>query len=233
MDPIGLHVMQAASSSVSTWSKVGYVVGAVGLGIAILRYFRERVEQRRVRPVVIAHEDRRRHISERRFVATAYLTNESSASAFNIRFGVTIGNAEAAWKHDPADLEPSRLNVLRPGERWPQAANVTEIVLADELVFATGGDPDEGRSYWARYQSPSGEWWYTSNPVARSDDLVVKRVRTRRWTALQQSFRLKRQSHKGKKAIGNVQQELREVLVLQERQEPSEDNPPAGPDSGG
>ena len=43
---------------------------------------------------------------------------------------------------------------------------------------------DEGREYWAIYQSSAGEWWYTINPTRRSEDLTVKRVRSRRWGTL-------------------------------------------------
>ncbi|MGZ6563736.1 MAG: hypothetical protein ACXVH1_29930 [Solirubrobacteraceae bacterium] len=39
-----------------------------------------------------------------------------------------------------------------------------------------GGVVDKDRSYWAYYQSPAGDWWFTENPVVRSENLRVRRL---------------------------------------------------------
>jgi hypothetical protein len=72
----------------SVGSDVGYAVGVAGVVLAITRYW---IDQRRARPIVICHEDQKRTLREGRFVAEAHITNESAASAFNIRFGVCAG----------------------------------------------------------------------------------------------------------------------------------------------
>ncbi len=119
-------------------------------------------------------------------VASVHLTNESEASAFNIRFGIDVRGVHVAWKHSQADPEPSRLNVLRRNEREPAGQGTRDIVIPDNILWSIPADqdPDEGRSYWAYYQSPAGDWWYTSNPASRSDDLTIKRIRSRRFGAL-------------------------------------------------
>jgi hypothetical protein len=115
------------------------------------------------------------------FVADAHITNESAASAFNIRFGIRVGGVYVPWKHSQLDAEPSRINVLRPNERHPEKVPIP-IVLPDDLLLEIGRDrdPDEGRSYWAYYQGPAGDWWYTLNPSIPSDDLKITRVRSKR-----------------------------------------------------
>lgn len=209
----GVSTYMMNTASLSTWSKVGYAVGVIGLVITLLRELRERRERRRVRPVVIAHEEQQRTIKDRNFVASVFLTNESAASAFNIRFGIVIGDVEVGWRHDPADAEPSRINVLPPGGRWPDGSSVVDVVIPDGVVFSTNGDPDQGRRYWATYQSPSGEWWHTTNPVGRGEDLMVKRLRSRRWSAMVQKRRFRQRSGKGAQRIAATQRELNQALL--------------------
>lgn len=194
---------------------IGYVVGVLGLAATGLRELRERRDRKRLRPVVIVHEARRRHFRDRGggFEASVFVTNESASSAFNIRFGIDIGGAEVGWRHDPADPDPSRVNVLRPGERYPGTNAVVNVVISDEVVFSTEGDPDTGRRYWARYQSPSGEWWYTTNPSARDEDLIVRRVRSRRWEHRRRSRDLARQTAIGERRITSITQEMRDRLL--------------------
>ena len=179
-------------------SDVGYVVGVVGLGVGLWRY---RIDQRRARPIVICHEEQKRTIdfaSSRNFwMAEVSLTNESSASAFNIRFGINIDGNLVHWKHNPDDKDPSRLNVMRPGKRHSDdEGGVMKLVIPDQLVWGVEGDPEEGRAYWAYYQGPAGDWWFTSNPSARSDDLQIERIGSRRWG------RLSRRQRKFNKTLG-------------------------------
>ena len=69
--------------------------------------------------------------------------------------GVTI-----AWKRSAEDEKPSRLNVLAPGTREPDKGT-HDVVISDAVLWSLPDDrdPDEGRSYWACYQSPAGDWW--------------------------------------------------------------------------
>jgi hypothetical protein len=220
---VSYHAIRAASS-VSGWAIAGYIVGGLGFALAGFRELRERRDRQRLRPVVVVHEHQRRFIKDRRFIVTLYLTNESATPAFNIRFGVTIRAAEIGWRHDPNDIEESRLNVLQPGDRWPDSG-VIELELPDDLVFSADGDPDWGRRFWARYQSPSGEWWYTSNPTERHEDLLVKRIRSRKWSTWRRNRQLERHSKKGKAAIGQIEEELRANLFPADESKPE---PPSG-----
>jgi hypothetical protein len=89
------------------------------------------------------------------------------------------------WTHSQEDDEPSRINVLRPNERHPEKVPIG-IVIPDDVVLAVGrdGDPDEGGSYWAYYQGPAGDWWYTRNPSIRSEDFKITRVRSKRFAPI-------------------------------------------------
>jgi hypothetical protein len=197
---------------ISTWSVVSGVVGVVGLGVAVVREVIAGRERRRVRPVVVCHEARKRTVRDGRDVADVYLTNESGASAFNVRFGIEMHGVYVPWKHDQSDAEASRLNVLRPGQREPEDG-VREILIPDRILWALGADvdPDDGRSYWAYYQSPAGDWWLTSNPSGRSADLTIKRIRRRRFGTLSRQKRaLERHLREGAEVQREAVRELRE-----------------------
>jgi hypothetical protein len=53
------------------------------------------------------------------WVASVYLTNESTTTAFNVRFGIDMAGRHASWKYDREDEKASRLNVLPPNDRHP------------------------------------------------------------------------------------------------------------------
>ncbi len=170
----------------SVGAVVGYAVGVTGIALAITRYW---IDQRRARPIVICHEEQKRHTKQiagtSYWAASVFLTNESAASAFNIRFGISVAGIPIPWKHDVRDPEPSRVNVLRPNERHPEKPAFLDVLMADQVFWSIADrDPDEGRSYWAYYQGPAGDWWYTSNPYDRGDDLVIRRIRSRRFSSL-------------------------------------------------
>lgn len=170
----------------SVGAVVGYAVGVAGITLAITRYW---IDQRRARPIVICHEHRRRHFKDvagaSYWAASAHLTNESAASAFNIRFGIMVRDVPVPWKREIDDPQPSRVNVLRPNEPYPANGGMVDIVIPDQVIWSDiGTDPEEGRSYWAYYQGPAGDWWYTSNPSERGEDLIIKRIRSRRLNSL-------------------------------------------------
>lgn len=211
-ETVSMYVV-AAQSATSGWSIVSYVVGAIGVGFAGLREWYDRVERRRSRPVVIVHEAQRRTVKDRKWVASVYLTNESAATAFNIRFGITVGDSELPWKDQATDSDASRLNVLAAGARFPEGSGAVEIVMPDAIVFSMGGDPDAHRRYWARYSSPAGEQWYASTPVAPAEDVVVRRIRSQRWARWRNGRRTSRQTKAGLSRIAAVNNDLRAQLL--------------------
>jgi hypothetical protein len=173
-------------AGLDTGPTIGYAVGVAGLVVAVGREMISAREPRRVPPVVVAHEVGPRHLRKevgRGQAATVYLTNESAASAFNVRLGLEMEDVIVSWRHQQSDAEPSRVNVIGPGGRYPQGDALIEIVIPDQVIWGLKGNPDRQRAYWAYYQDPRGDWWYTRNPSPRSDDLTVKRVRSRRVNA--------------------------------------------------
>lgn len=74
--------------------------------------------------------------------------------------------------------------MLCPGQREPEGSALHHVRIDDRVLWdigtGTDNEVDEGRSYWAYYQGPAGDYWYTSNPAKRSDELVIRRVRSRR-----------------------------------------------------
>jgi hypothetical protein len=74
--------------------------------------------------------------------------------------------------------------VLRPGQREPEGSALHQVRIDDRVLWDIGtgidSEVDEGRAYWAYYQGPAGDYWYTSNPARRSGELVIRRVRSRR-----------------------------------------------------
>lgn len=162
-------------------------VGLATIGVFCIAGLTYYIEKRRVRPVVICHEAQKRHIADRTlksfWVASVYLTNEGTTSAFNVRFGIDMDGNHMPWKHNPNDEQASRLNVIRPLQRAPAGEALHPVYIDDRVLWAIDtapdGDVDDGRTYWAYYQGPAGDWWYSSNPHHRSADLVIKRVRSR------------------------------------------------------
>lgn len=186
-------------SPVSAGAVIAIGVGVAtiaGFGLSALAYW---ITQRRVRPIVICHEQRKRHIREEAatayWAASVYLKNVSTTSAFNVRFGIDMDGRYAAWKHHRGDEKASRLNVLIPNERHPEGNGLMDVFIDERMLWdisdALGGegDVDDGRIYWAYYQGPAGDWWYTSNPSDRTDDFTIKRVRSRRVGAVSRGNR--------------------------------------------
>lgn len=124
-----------------TGSDVGYIIGGAGFALAVVREWIATGERRRARPVVIVHEVRRRHFTDGpNEAASVYLTNESAASAFNVRFGIKMGEVHVGWKHDLKDSGPNRINVLGPGERYP-AEGTLDIVIPNPALWWIQADP--------------------------------------------------------------------------------------------
>jgi hypothetical protein len=197
---------------------ITFWIGVCGFAIVIVREWIASRERRRARPVVISHEDQKRTFGQRPhedWAAQVHLSNESAASAFNVRFGVEMGGVHVPWKHDPAnDVEASRVNVLRPGARDPEGTATYTVVIPDAVTWLIGvgrdRDIDEGRSYCAYYQSPAGDWWYTSNPSERSADLKITRIQRRLGFPSRQKRQLDRSLREGREVRSGAIRELRE-----------------------
>jgi hypothetical protein len=157
---------------VNIGTDIGYAVGVGGIALTVVQHWTER---RRARPVVITNEVEKRTIKEGPKVT---VTNDSTVPAFNVRYGVNMGGIYIPWKHSQNDLEASRWNVLPAGQTEPNVGS-REIVIPDKVLFALANDrdPDDSRFYWAYYHGPGGDWWYTTNPASRSENLKIQRLR--------------------------------------------------------
>lgn len=88
----GQSVGETLAIAVSAATIAGFVLSAMTYWIV----------QRRVRPVVICHEDRKRHIHDEGtksyWVATVHLTNDGATTAFNIRLGLDMDGRHLPWE---------------------------------------------------------------------------------------------------------------------------------------
>lgn len=208
---------------------IGYAVGAVGLALAVLRDLAARRERRRKRPVVIANEQRGRHWNEGPLrhgsAADAYLTNESEVQAVNVRFGIQLNGIRYPYKHNPADPEASRINVVAPNGRAPESG-AYEISIPNLFDWSGGGDPDPGRVYWCRYRSLSGEVWETRNPAARHKDFTLHRVHMVRLTAWREERGRRRTDRQAEKRIHEGVRELNREAAEHSESDPEQPTRP-------
>jgi hypothetical protein len=154
------------------------VVGVLFAGANVLvSVFNER---KRSQPIVVCNETHKRHFREggRPGLAVgAYIKNEGTGPAFNVRFGVELNGIKYPYKLYPEDPDTGNVQrVLAPGEARP-GGTAFEVVIPDFHVWVGKGDPDPGRVYWARYENAQGKTWETRNPGDRSARLDIHQVR--------------------------------------------------------
>lgn len=140
-----------------------------------------RGERRRTQPLVVAHEaGERRYDTDsghQRQVLDSYLTNDGGGPAFNVRFGVEYNGIRYPYKYAQEERgSGSRIRVVPVSGRLPLGAAVLMIGVPWE-PFALGRARDERRVYWCRYENAYGQTWETKNPVERTADLKIRRVR--------------------------------------------------------
>lgn len=165
--------------AIATVTALAVIVAAITAWIGILN------ERKRTQPIVIAHEERGRHLSDAgalrdAWVVDSYVTSEGGGPAFNVRFGVEFHGVRYPYRLRSEDPGAGNIQrVLRPGERRPEHTAWPVLIDSSELfgVAAEHGDPDVGRVYWARYENAQGHVWETRNPADRSAKLDIHRVR--------------------------------------------------------
>lgn len=191
------------------------VAAATGLAVvvgAITAWISIRNERKRTQPIVIAHEENgRRLLQPGAWGVDAWLTNEGSGPAFNVRFGVEFHGVRFPYRLQPDD--PGGGNVQRvirsrerrpDGNSWPVLLNSAEIYG----MAASHGDLDSGRIYWARYENTQGKTWETRNPADRSSKLDIKRVWVVWWREWREERRRKKAAKNGRAWERKVLQEL-------------------------
>jgi hypothetical protein len=172
---------------VTTQEKLTFAGIAVGLLALIVREAHAAAnERKRTQPIVIAHEHQRPH-----FVGTgwgwqaqAYLTNDGSGAAFNVRFGIELRGVRFAYRIEEGD-DPrgNRESVVRANSRLPTGSTSTLAIPISALQFWSAaalkqdGKLHQSRAYWCRYKNAVGRTWETRNPWDRSADMQIRRVR--------------------------------------------------------
>lgn len=183
---------------------IAVVVAAITAGIGVVN------ERKRTQPVVIAHEDQGRHLLQPgAWGVDAWLSNEGSGPAFNVRFGVEFHGVRYPYRLQPDDPGGGNVQrVIRSNERRPDGTSWPVLIDSVEIygMAASAGDPDPSRVYWARYENTQGKTWETRNPGDRSAKLNIKRVRFLKW-------REWREERKRRKAARNGLQWERQVLT--------------------
>jgi hypothetical protein len=176
----------------------------MGLTDAIFGRWLSRGERR---PVVLTHEARGHHFRSGGGTAyLAYITNDGTTPAHNVRFGVEIDGVRIPYRFGDDD-DASRINVVRPGERVPPS-DAWEIVIPDDFLFASE-ESDGGRIYWCNYRSPGGWWWETRNPWARSANFTIhSRSLVRRPRAWRERRALARSLRDGREKLRSAHDEL-------------------------
>lgn len=215
----------------SAGNAIAITFGGVGFALSVFTYW---VTQRRVRPIVICREHRKRHwkdeLDSTYWVASVYLTNESGTAAFNVRFGIDMDGRHAPWKHNRHDEKASRINVLRPSERHP-ATGEADVSIDDRIFWdiaksrGTDADVDEGRVYWAYYQGPAGDWWYTANPADRTTNFMIKRVRGRHGRILRGNRKLLKSIEEGGQIRREAFREMQEAIEQHKSERQTQDAP--------
>jgi hypothetical protein len=142
-----------------------------------------RNERKRTQPIVIAHQHGQRRFVERsrRQAVDVYMSNEGAGPAFNVRFGVEFHGVRIPYKHDQGDDPAGTVyRFVRAQQRLPDHASwpleFEQLFLLSEIET-----PENECLFWARYENAQGKAWETRNPADRSSNLVIKRVRLRRW----------------------------------------------------
>lgn len=83
------------------------------------------------------------------------------------------------------------------------------LLLPFTEVLGLGGDPDEGRIYWCRFENSHGQTWETLNPADPTAALKIKRVRGQRLRERRQARRLRALRKKGLQTDATIMAELR------------------------
>jgi hypothetical protein len=132
-----------------------------------------------------------------------------------VRFGIELNGVRFPYKHNPSDEEASRINVVAPGARVPDAG-AYKIPIPGEFNWAGGGDPDPGRAYWCRYRDLGGQTWETRNPWRRSDNFSIRRVRHPRQVAWREQRRRNRIIERGTKTLRDLPEAMKAEARRQE-----------------
>lgn len=199
-----------------TSTELSFGLSAIAILISLYGAFRSARDSLRSRPVVIAHMHGSRQAGIAEQFVEVYLTNESSASAFNIRFGVSVYGFDVSWKHSHLDDRPSRINVLRPGERYPEDGTL-RVLISDEALWSRAGEPIEDEHAWAVYESAATEIWRTENPEVRWEDFEIKRIARRRRYWSKKNRALEAAERSGRMVMRDVARE-----IMDERQRDQE-----------
>jgi hypothetical protein len=154
------------------------VAAALSTGLAAWQGFMMKASERnRTQPVVVVYE---RALPKPQggdqVLLTFWVTNEGVGSAFNIRFGIAIGNRSASYVPQPSGVHGvgDVPRALAPGGRLPDGGRDYELAVPASFL----GDESERprRVYWCRYENAFGHTWESRNPWQPEEELTIRRL---------------------------------------------------------
>lgn len=211
-----------------TATEVGAVAGVVALILTLVQIFMTAAtERRRAQPIAITHETRPRSydVGRQRWRALVRVANESEATAFNVRFGVSYFGVRFAYRlHEKDRLSGNRHRVMREGDAFSAAIEATS-----QDLWGGRATPEDDVYYWARYENASGATWETTNPPDRTANLMIRRVRFVRSREWLETRRRKKLTKEGEAVMREIHSEFaqnREAAMAAKAA--GHDAPPAG-----
>jgi hypothetical protein len=174
-----LFVLGALSSA----DLISMVAVAVALTGVFIAFWQTRATQRTegagLQPVVVVYESTAASFSANRskIAAEVFLHNHGPAPAFDVKFGVAIGNYWCCYRPSPSTLlgRGELPRVIETGTRAPlDPAETYHIEISPEA--AKDNEHLEVRRYWCEYENALGERWRTENHWRYEGGLDVTRV---------------------------------------------------------
>jgi hypothetical protein len=152
-------VAAAASTTIAAWQ-----------GLLL-----KRSEQNRTQPIVVAYERDEPTQEGPDVVFAVSLANEGAGPAFNVRFGIRLGDSEhsyiprAAGAGGAGDVP----RALGPGRTLPDGADRYRLIVPG---IGRGGAQTvlERRVYWCRYENAFGDSWETRNAWRPEEELRIR-----------------------------------------------------------
>jgi hypothetical protein len=110
-------------------------------------------------------------------LSSVSLANEGAGPAFNVRFGIAVGNVEVAYVARPAGAQGAGdvPRALGPGRTLPEGAGGYSLALAEQVVEKRESALDT-RVYWCRYENSFGDTWETRNAWRAEEELEIRAV---------------------------------------------------------
>jgi hypothetical protein len=171
-------VVALVALSVSTADAIALLALLIALSAAAVALWQARVtvasESWRLQPVVVVYESAAMPddpASEEPLVSMVYLSNDGPGTAFNVTFGIKVGDHRDAYRPRASTLDRTGdfPRVIPGGGRAPLDEHDSyEIEVPPRLRSQI-----EARFYWCEYEDAIGRSWRTRNWWDADDGLSI------------------------------------------------------------